>query len=138
MKLDQAVKWRDDAVADGWLIEPTYQTEDVSRAATLHKDGFTAQVITRIYDEEYIKTAQPWMKHMAGKTDVSIAVWGPDTLAIRPGVAYSWEALWKALMTCLECGREDVKTQRVGFAGRCCETCLPAARKRDEYPGWTN
>jgi hypothetical protein len=139
MKIEEARAWRDAAVADGWSIRPTYDGhEDVSRAATLEKDGWTALIVTRVYDEEYMKTAAPWLKSMAGKTDVSIAVWGPDTLAISVPMPYSFDSCIKMLRRCNDCKKEDVSTQRVSFAGRVCSTCLPAARKRDEYPGWTN
>jgi len=40
-------QWRDAAVADGWSIKPTYQSEVVEQAASLERDGFHAQVIAR-------------------------------------------------------------------------------------------
>ena len=91
-----------------------------------------------VYDEAFMETAQPWLKGMAWKTDVSLAAWGPDTLSIQVPLVYSWEALNKGLNVCGECKSEGVKIQRVGFAGRCCADCLPAAKKRHEYPGWDN
>lgn len=129
--LANAVLWRENAVADGWSIEPTYPAsldpngnkgEDVNRAATLKREGFLAMVFTRTYP--------------SGHIEASVSVWGPDGLALPAFVEYSWDALVAGQRTCLECGATDVDTQRVNFAGRVCATCLPEARKRTEKPGW--
>lgn len=37
-----------------------------------------------------------------------------------------------------QCGAENVETYQYGFAGRACSKCLPPAKRRDEFPGWTN
>lgn len=41
---------------------------------------------------------------------------------------------------CPICGKRvgPMNLHRVGFAGCCCEECLPAAQKEYEYPGWYN
>lgn len=127
--VERARAWRDAAVADGWSIEPTYQTEPVERAARLSRDGFSAQIITRTPEEGH-----RWRTTYEG----SVHIWGPDSLAVKAPHPYSWERLTAGLRTCHDCGATDVETQRVGFAGRTCAACLPDARKRIETPGWTN
>jgi hypothetical protein len=116
----KACEFRDAAVKDGWLIEPTYEHESIDRAATLKKEGFFIQVITRL-----------------GK-EASINIWGPDGMAINPPDTYSWAAISSGLCICNLCGKTDVETHRFSFAGRACLECLPAAKKKHEYPGWTN
>jgi len=113
--------WRNAAVADGWHIEPTYQHESADRAARLrHPEGFIAQVVTR------------------EKGLVDLHIWGPDGLAINPYQTYDMDRIRAGIRVCMECHAHDVDTQRVGFAGRVCINCLPAARKSHEFPGWTN
>lgn len=122
MTLVEIRKWRDAAIADGWDHAPTYAPhEEEDRACRLKRDGFVVQTITR---EELAKLA-------------SIHAWGPDDLQVSVPDEYSMEALVKNLRRCNDCGAVDVETQRTGFAGRVCNTCLPAAKKRDEFPGWT-
>ena len=67
----------------------------------------------------------------------SVHVWGADGMAIKVGRVYSWEEIQAGLTMCNECGAHG-PTFRFSFAGRCCATCLPAMRKKHEYPGWTN
>lgn len=125
-----AVKWRDAAKADGWTSEPTYKTESEERACRLRKDGFVAHILTRTPEPK------PWNtnpKHEGG-----VYLWGPDGLCIETPREYDFGAILAGLNKCGECKKDGVPTQRVGFAGRCCESCLPAARKKHEYPGWTN
>lgn len=123
--IDKAIAWRIAALADGWSNEPTYQHEAIDRASTLRKDGFIAQIIARPEDKVF-------------KPIGSIAIWGPDGLAIDIDNEYNWDKIQANLRLCMDCKRGDVETQRVGFAGRVCVECLPAARKRDEYAGWSD
>lgn len=123
---DAAVKFRDDAVDDGWEIKPTYKTEDVNSAASLSRDGFSMMVLARD------KGAGKW------KYEAKVSIWGPDKLAIRAPAKYDYNKITSGLRKCTECGAEDVDCKRVGFAGRCCAPCLPKAKKKYEYPGWTN
>ena len=120
-------KWRDDAVADGWSIRPTYDSEDQSRAAKLEKDGFVASLLTRDDDGGGGKK-YPF--------EASIWVWGPDELAINPGVVYDWQTILDGQRKCGYCPATDVDTQRVGFAGRCCAVCRPKVAAELERPGW--
>ena len=129
MTKEQIQTWVKDASADGWELNPTYDNEPVDFAATLKRDGFTARIILREFVNK--ATGRIYM-------DYSIHVWGPDGLQIAVPVTYSWESVYRALDICLECGRDSEHVQRVGFAGRCCDACAPAARKRDERAGWTN
>lgn len=120
-------KWVSDAVTDGWERTATYgDSESIDRASKLKRDGFVVQVLTREPSER------------TNKAEYELCGWGPDSLAIRLPHPYSWEKLQESLTVCGECGKKSTGTQRVGFAGRCCDECLPAARKKHEYPGWTN
>jgi hypothetical protein len=62
--------------------------------------------------------------------------WAPDGLAVEPPAVYNFEELVRNSRTCEFCKAQNVDTQRVGFAGRCCAACLPDARKRIETKGW--
>jgi len=123
-QLDAAIAWRDAAAADGWTIEPTYRTEDVSRAARGTKDGFVFTVLTRT-------EVGSW------KYQANVHLWGPDGMALVPPDRYDWQAIQSAVRKCNYCGAEDVAVERVGFAGRCCAACMPTVRPKVEYPGWT-
>jgi hypothetical protein len=127
--LEAVRQWVATAVADGWQIEPTYQTEPVESAATLDKGGFRAMALMRDRGENHDRRY---------RYEAKVSAWGPDGLAISVPATYDFALIEKAVRRCGECGREDVDTQRVGFAGRTCADCLPAARKKHEYSGWTN
>jgi hypothetical protein len=127
--LEAVRQWVADAVADGWDIEPTYRVEPVGRAARLTRDGYIAMALMRDNSGE---TGRRW------RYEANVSVWGPDGLAISVPRKYDFALIEKAVRRCGECGKEDVDTQRVGFAGRTCAGCLPEARKKHEYPGWTN
>lgn len=124
--LDAAATFRHAAIADGWSCIPTYgDRESAESHATLEKDGFKCHVMAReLSGKKYQYQAQ-------------VSIWGPDGLCITAPVLYDWDVIESGVRRCGYCGQEDVDTQRVGFAGRSCEKCLPVARKRDEYPGWT-
>ena len=131
--LEEVRRWRAAALADGWSVEPTYKHAPVEQAANLNRDGFHVLLIARP------KESKPaWMT--SPKDEASLAVWGPDGLAISvdPGTGYSMAALQAGLRTCGYCMQADRDTRRVGFAGRCCSECLPAVHKRVEFPGWEN
>ena len=118
--MDKYYEWGVNAVADGWAGEPLYPKSASSQsAARLTKDGWTVHILN-------------------GISRSSVAVWGPDGLRVKTPFPYSFEALIQALRTCLYCSAENVDTQRVSFAGRCCGACITEQRKRLEYPGWTN
>ena len=123
MNAEQIRAWRTAAEADGWRATPTYKTESIEQAATLCLGPAPCQwVALVILRPKY----------------ASLAVWGPDALALEPGIVYDFPALEAKLRTCPICDVEDVPTYRHGFGGRACEVCLPAAREESEYPGWTN
>lgn len=124
-RLQGAKQFRDDAVADGWGVEPTYQNESIESASRLQRDGYVMLVVTR---EKVGKWA----------FEAEVNIWGPDGLAIRAPEFYDFDEIERRTRTCNYCGNGDVPTQRVGFAGRCCASCLPGARKKIETPGWTN
>lgn len=125
-RIQGAKQFRDDAVADGWSIEPTYgDHEPMERAAKLCRDGYAMSVITR-------EKTGGW------QFEAKVHIWGPDRLAIDPPEFYDFAEIERRTRICGYCGATEVRTQRVGFAGRCCENCLPAMRKRIETPGWTN
>jgi hypothetical protein len=129
-QVEQAVAWREAAVADGWAIEPTYPgSEGTDRAAKLKRDGWVAMILTRTPVE-----GDRWRDHYEG----AVHVWGPDRMAVVPGAAYSWDRLRAGLRHCAYCNADDVDTQCVGFAGRTCSKCLPEQRRQQEFPGWTN
>jgi hypothetical protein len=52
---------------------------------------------------------------------------------------FNFQGLVDSLDFCPCCkkdvGRENIS--HVGFAGSACDACLPAARKAQEFPGWT-
>jgi hypothetical protein len=120
-----ALAWREAAISDGWESRPTYQHEDEISAFRLTREGFIIQGLAR-----------PATKDTVGSGELS--GWGPDGLHIPVGEIYDWEALNRAVYTCGYCQKNTVKTSRIGFAGRCCEECLPTMRTRIETPGWTS
>jgi hypothetical protein len=127
-ELESVRRWVADAVADRWEIEPTYQSEPVESAATLTKDGFKVLALMRDRGED---------RDVHYCCEAKVSAWGPDGLAIRVPRTYDFDLIQQSLRRCGECGADDVETQRVGFAGRVCESCLPAAQKKYEFDGWT-
>ncbi len=126
-RLAAAMAWRDAAIADGWVATPTYgEHEHQDRACTLDREGFKVLVVSRVYEP-----GERW------KFTASVDAWGPDRLAIDLPDTYDWAAIQAALKLCNYCKKAGVETQRVGFAGRCCDECLPEQRARAERPGWT-
>jgi hypothetical protein len=128
--LETVRQWVAAAVADGWAISPTYQTESVDSAATLDKDGFQALVLTRDRGEG--------ADGKRYRYEAKVSAWGPDRLAINVPRKYDFALMQQATKHCAECGKDGVDTQRVGFAGRVCADCLPKTQKQHEYPGWTS
>jgi hypothetical protein len=128
--LEWAKGFRDDAIADGWNIEKTYENESVDSASTLTKNGFKMLVITRNHQSPVIRT----QRVIQG----SVNIFGPDGLAIESPVKYSWELIEKGLHKCCFCKADGKKTVKVGFTNRVCEDCLPKAKKKFETPGWYN
>jgi len=122
--INAALKWRNDAIADGWTCSPTYNKESMDRAFTLdHPSGFKAMGIARPADKDSMGEGV-------------INVWGPDGMTVSSGRTYDFKKLQAGLRICSVCRTTDVDTVRVGFANRVCNTCLPEAVKRLEYPGW--
>lgn len=120
--------WRDAAAADGWSIEPTYQTEPVDRAARLkHPKGYTGQILTR-NDLTDVRAAP--------RVEASVYLWGPDGLAVTAPRRYDFAKIEASAKTCANCKKTDVETVRYSFAGRCCKDCLPEMRAKHEKPGW--
>lgn len=126
-RLTAAAKWREDAVSDGWSIQPTYSGhEPVTSTARLTKDGFTALILTRDHGNK-----------LRYRYEVSIRLWGPDSLCIDPPDTYpGFEVIKSLLKKCGYCSSFVEEVHRVSFAGRCCATCLPAMQKKLERPGW--
>lgn len=120
--------WVAAAVADGWSIQPTYDTEPVESAATLRRDGYVAMVLMRDKSDAGTRTY---------RYEAKVSAWGPDGLSIRPTLPYDWTTMTAALRTCNLCHAEDVETFRYSFAGRCCAACIPQARKEYESGNWT-
>jgi len=127
MTLEEVYAWRKAAIADGWKAEATYQTEDISRAMKLTKDGFLVQTLTRPIETN----------GMRKRSEAVLCGWGPDKLQVHLPVPYDMEKIRKALRRCDHCRAEDVDTQRYSFAGRCCAACLPKMKAIYEKPGWT-
>lgn len=132
---EHVAAYRDAMVADGWSIEPTYRHEPVESAARLVREGFVCQILTR--DKGASETREPRDRGLK-RYEASLSMWGPDRLALRPPYPYSFAACEARTRTCHDCGKSDVPTERVGFAGRVCADSLPAARKRVETPGWNS
>ena len=121
----KALAWREAAIADGWHSEPTYQHEPELTAFRLTRQGFIIQGLARSASEDAVGTGE-------------LSGWGPDGLHIPVGEIYDWDALKRAVETCGYCDAHPIKTSRVGFAGRCCDACLPTMRARIETPGWSS
>ncbi len=112
--------FRDAAIKDDWLIEPTYPGyEDMSYASSLSKDGWNMMILTR-------------------PNEASIDIWAPDKMSITVPKEYNFEEIKRMVRHCENCGADDVDTQRYSFAGRCCANCRPEMAKKHEYPGWEN
>ena len=130
--LAAAIAWREAAVADGWVIRPTYGQESVERAASLsHPDGFAAMVLARD-NRGHDRPQQCYVPSVTAEVNV----WGPDGLAVETGDAYDMDAIRAGLRICKTCGASDVDTQRYSFAGRCCASCRPKMAEKHEYAGW--
>ena len=127
----RAAQYREDALADGWASEPLSKWESEESWSSLRRDGFVLQIVAR--------APHPKTEHLMEQKNPEGGVWawGPDGMAISIGSRYSWDELHAGLTTCNEC-RAHGPTFRYSFAGRCCAGCLPAMRKKHEYPGWTN
>ena len=115
------------ALADGWEIEPTYGSEPVDRAFRLRRSGYLLQGINR-----RLEPGHKW------KSESKIYGYGPDGMAIKVPRVYDSAALVDGVRRCNICEKEDVETFRYSFAGRACQSCIPEARRKHEYPGWNN
>lgn len=122
-------KWRDLALVylaaalnDGW------ESKDAT-AEHFTKDGFTMHILARDGGDGH---------GVFYRYQCSISIWGPDHLAIKPPDTYDWDAIQAGVRHCNYCDADDVETERVGFAGRCCAACVEKQRGRLERPGWTN
>lgn len=123
-----AVAWRLAAQADGWEVNAGSADEPIERYAHLSKDGWVAHVMARVEEP-----GGRWAYQ------ASVTVWASDGLQIMvPTVYPGFSALQALTRHCGDCGKHDVETTRVSFAGRVCLDCLPAARKHREYPGWSS
>ncbi len=121
-----AQEWRLAALADGWTSAPTYEHEPELHAFTLrHHEGWHVHGLARPADVHSLGCGL-------------ISAWGPDGLVVDATRKYDLDIMRKALFKCDFCNAADVTTHRVGFANRCCLTCLPEQRKQIEYPGWSN
>lgn len=122
--ITKALAWRESAMRDGWNSRPTYPSEPESQAFTLSREGYKVHGLARPETKDTVGSGQ-------------ITCWGPDGLQIAVGESYDWPAIKAGMRTCAYCHKSGVKTERVGFAGRCCAECLPAMRAAIETPGWT-
>lgn len=114
-------EWVKAAAADGWQVEPTYESEGVERAARGTKKGFVFQAVMR--------PGQYGGLHL----------WAPDSLALTLlDFNYSWTAITESVKVCVYCRKENGPVQRIGFAGRTCNECHVKNVKKIEFPGWTN
>lgn len=127
------VQYRDEMVADGWSIEPTYGSEPVESASRLKRQGFVSLILTR--DKGPVEDREPRNKGLR-RYEAQVSIWGPDGLAITVPYPYSFAACVANTRKCSGCKATEVPTERVGFAGRVCASCLPDARRRIETPGW--
>jgi hypothetical protein len=125
LRYRRAVLYRISAIADGWRHRDMYSKD--STACELHFESFTMQIITRKFAVKSLN-----------KYQASVNIWGPDELAILPPDKYNMDDIRAGLTTCYYCKTANVKVQRVGFAGRCCDKCLQKERLRQEFPGWTS
>ncbi len=121
---DAVIKFRDDAVRDGWSCVPTYDNhESMERAASLEKEGFKCHILSRTKVGKWRFAAQ-------------VSLWGPDGLCITAPMEYDWEKIKSGIKRCVYCGKEDVTDiVCVGFAGRSCPECAPAENKK-LGPNW--
>lgn len=121
-----ATAWREAAIADGWDAKPSYASEAMDRMCKLERDGFVVRVASRTQMGKW-------------KYQADVCGWAPDGLQIRlPTVYTDFELIKQQVRHCSDCNKDDVDTFRVSFAGRVCASCLPAAQKAREYPGWSN
>lgn len=126
-ELDAAHAWRVAAIADGWKAKPTYdKNEPLERHATLSKDGFVAHVKARDDTE----------KKYRHRYEAGVHVWAPDGLSVRAPTIYDFAAIKAGVRHCVNCGKDDVDTQRYSFAGRCCADCVQPLRAKYERSGW--
>jgi hypothetical protein len=125
MDLAQIIKWRDDAIADGWTIEPAYKRTDgtvgepIETASHLAKDSWVALVFSR------------------SEKGCHISVWHRG-LAVDVPEEYSVDELEHNTHICSYCKGYFAETVSIGFAGRCCKKCREKHVASVEYPGWTN
>ena len=119
--------YRDAAVADGWSIRATYDGHETQeRAAHLERDGYVISILSRTHT------------NMRWNYECMVSIWGPDKLAIHPPDMYDMALIERGMKTCHYCGLVVDVITRVAFAGRACVTCAPAAKGREEFPGWCN
>lgn len=117
---ERASAFREAAIADGW--RPTDDTGE-----HFMKDGYAMHVLSRDEGPEH---------HGLYRYHTSVAIWGPDGMAIAPPNLYDWKTIQAGITTCNYCGKKGIEPQRVSFAGRCCIECLPGLRDSLERPGW--
>jgi hypothetical protein len=123
---EDTVNFRNDAIRDGWSIEPTYAGESENRSCTMKRDGYTMMIITRDSGDET----------NAYRYGSSVAIWGADGLGIEPSFPYNFKTIVDGTKKCDFCHATVEKTFRVAFANRSCKDCLPAAKAKLERAGW--
>jgi len=126
-RFQDAVEFRKSLQKDGWTTSsPTPQGTESTEIWSKHeKEGFIARILTRTHEPNH-----------KFKYQVTVSLWGPDRLAIKPPYVYDWEFIKAGVRTCNECGAQDVETFRFSFAGRACAKCIPALKEKYEKPGW--
>lgn len=118
---DEAIAFRDALRGDGWTCSQRDKTDDTYTSHS--KSGFAVQVVSRA-------KAGKW------KYEAQVSAWAPDGMSLRVPTVYDFSKLAAGIRHCNRCHADDVETHRFSFAGRCCEKCLPEARRVAEYPGW--
>lgn len=134
---ERVIAWRDAAIADGWE-HGSQSSEAEERWSKLTRDGFVCQVLTRSRGNEVLDPARGYHQSVHGKYayQAKVSLWGPDGVAVNPGLIYDWDAIRESLRACPECGAKDVETFRVAFANRACAKCRPALEAKLCKPGW--
>ena len=134
MNKEKVLKFREDAIKDGWAHEPIYgDQEPEEQAMSLKFQGFSMLIYAR-----------PGEPGTARKVDgypngyhYSVSIWGPDGLSIETPEAYSMSELESLMHKCRYCGSIG-ETVRINFAGRCCPSCREKYAPEAEPPGWAD
>jgi len=123
LRIEKVAIWYQNALEDGWK-----EDEDKNKGS----NG------KWIYFGE-----SPTNTQLVGHIDMgrvgNVMVWLEDGLQIAVPTTYtSVKELVHRKNMCMECLDMNVETQRVGFAGRYCNTCATELRPKIEERGWAD